>query len=71
MINRINNYGGRTIGGVRPGLQRGKPAPDTFGGLKPYMEPQRYDVVEPQALLQNAGALGRHPGKISPLSKSG
>ncbi|MBY0557461.1 MAG: amidohydrolase [Burkholderiaceae bacterium] len=37
-------------------LQWGKPAPDTVGALKDYMGPQRYAIVEPQALLLNAGA---------------
>jgi predicted amidohydrolase YtcJ len=37
-------------------FQWGKPAPDTLGALKDYMGPRRYAVVEPQALLLNAGA---------------
>lgn len=37
-------------------LQWGKPAPDTVGALKDYMGPQRYAIVEPQALLLDAGA---------------
>ena len=37
-------------------FQWGKPAPDTVGGLRDYMGPQRYAVIEPQALLLNAGA---------------
>ncbi|WP_332854076.1 amidohydrolase [Duganella sp. S19_KUP01_CR8] len=37
-------------------FQWGKPAPDTVGALKDYMGPQRYAIVEPQALLLNAGA---------------
>ncbi|OEZ62137.1 amidohydrolase [Duganella sp. HH105] len=37
-------------------FQWGKPAPDTVGALKDYMGPQRYAIVEPQALLLSAGA---------------
>jgi predicted amidohydrolase YtcJ len=37
-------------------FQWGKPAPDTLGALKDYMGPRRYAMVEPQALLLNAGA---------------
>jgi len=37
-------------------FQWGKPAPDTLGALKDYMGPRRYALVEPQALLLNAGA---------------
>jgi predicted amidohydrolase YtcJ len=37
-------------------FQWGKPAPDTVGALRDYMGPHRYAVVEPQALLLNAGA---------------
>ncbi|MCU6496178.1 amidohydrolase family protein [Rugamonas sp. A1-17] len=37
-------------------FQWAKPAPDTVGALKDYMGPQRYALVEPQALLLNAGA---------------
>jgi len=37
-------------------FQWGKPAPDTVGALKDYIGPQRYAIVEPQALLLNAGA---------------
>lgn len=37
-------------------LQWGKPAADTVDMLKPYMGPTRYDLVEPQSLLQDAGA---------------
>jgi predicted amidohydrolase YtcJ len=37
-------------------FQWAKPAPDTLGALKDYMGPRRYAVVEPQALLLNAGA---------------
>ncbi|MYM71358.1 amidohydrolase family protein [Duganella sp. FT134W] len=37
-------------------FQWAKPAPDTVGALKDYMGPRRYAVVEPQALLLNAGA---------------
>lgn len=37
-------------------FQWGKPAPDTVGALKDYMGPRRYALVEPQALLLNAGA---------------
>ncbi len=37
-------------------FQWAKPAPDTVGALKDYMGPQRYAIVEPQALLLNAGA---------------
>ncbi|TFW17068.1 amidohydrolase [Duganella callida] len=36
-------------------FQWAKPAPDTLGALKDYMGPQRYALVEPQALLLNAG----------------
>ncbi|MHA4868211.1 amidohydrolase [Duganella sp. PWIR1] len=37
-------------------FQWAKPAPDTVGALKDFMGPQRYAIVEPQALLLNAGA---------------
>ena len=37
-------------------FQWGKPAPDTVGALKDYMGPARYELVEPQAVLLNAGA---------------
>jgi predicted amidohydrolase YtcJ len=37
-------------------FQWAKPAPDTVGALKDYMGPQRYALVEPQAVLQAAGA---------------
>lgn len=37
-------------------FQWAKPAPDTVGALKDYMGPQRYALVEPQAVLQTAGA---------------
>ena len=37
-------------------FQWAKPAADTVGALKDYMGPQRYAIVEPQALLLNAGA---------------
>ncbi|MET0266698.1 MAG: amidohydrolase [Duganella sp.] len=37
-------------------FQWAKPAPDTVGALAPYMGPQRYALVQPQALLLNAGA---------------
>ncbi|SHN24845.1 hypothetical protein SAMN05192549_106142 [Duganella sacchari] len=37
-------------------FQWGKPAPDTLGALKDFMGPRRYALVEPQALLLNAGA---------------
>ncbi|PHV04245.1 hydrolase [Janthinobacterium sp. BJB412] len=37
-------------------FQWAKPAPDTLGALQPYMGPQRYALVEPQALLLDAGA---------------
>jgi hypothetical protein len=37
-------------------FQWAKPAPDTVGALKPYMGPLRYDLVEPQELLRQAGA---------------
>jgi len=37
-------------------FQWAKPAPDTVGALKDYMGPKRYALVEPQALLLNAGA---------------
>jgi len=33
-----------------------KPAPDTVGALKDYFGPERYALVEPAALLLNAGA---------------
>ena len=44
--------------GVAPVLsfQCGKPAPDTVGALKDYLGPARYALVEPQALLLDAGA---------------
>ncbi|WP_229507065.1 amidohydrolase [Pseudoduganella rivuli] len=37
-------------------FQWAKPAPDTVGALKDYMGPKRYATVEPQAVLQAAGA---------------
>lgn len=37
-------------------FQWGKPAPDTVEALRDYLGPQRYAVVQPQALLLNAGA---------------
>lgn len=37
-------------------FQWAKPAPDTVGALEPYMGPQRYALVQPQALLLDAGA---------------
>lgn len=37
-------------------FQWAKPAPDTLGALKDYMGPQRYALVEPQAVLADAGA---------------
>jgi predicted amidohydrolase YtcJ len=37
-------------------FQWAKPAPDTVGALKDYLGPARYAIVEPQALLLNAGA---------------
>jgi predicted amidohydrolase YtcJ len=37
-------------------FQWAKPAPDTVGALKDYMGPARYAIVEPQQLLQDAGA---------------
>ncbi len=37
-------------------FQWGKPAPDTVAGLKDYLGPQRYALLEPQALLRDAGA---------------
>jgi predicted amidohydrolase YtcJ len=37
-------------------FQWAKPAPDTLGALAPYMGPQRYALVEPQAVLHDAGA---------------
>jgi predicted amidohydrolase YtcJ len=37
-------------------FQWAKPAPDTVGALKDFMGPKRYALVEPQALLLNAGA---------------
>lgn len=37
-------------------FQWAKPAPDTVGALKDYMGPKRYALVEPQALLLDAGA---------------
>ena len=44
--------------GVTPvlSLQWAKPAPDTVGALKEYLGPARYALVEPQALLLDAGA---------------
>ena len=36
-------------------LQWGKPAPDTVAGLKTYLGPQRYAILEPQELLLKAG----------------
>ena len=32
-----------------------KPAPDTLGGLQGYLEPARYDTIEPAAPFQQAG----------------
>ncbi|CUI05031.1 Amidohydrolase 3 [Janthinobacterium sp. CG23_2] len=37
-------------------FQWGKPAPDTVAGLKDYLGPQRYAILEPQSLLLDAGA---------------
>jgi predicted amidohydrolase YtcJ len=37
-------------------FQWGKPAPDTVGALRDYLGPARYALVEPQALLLQAGA---------------
>jgi predicted amidohydrolase YtcJ len=37
-------------------FQWAKPAPDTVGALRDYMGPARYAIVEPQALLLDAGA---------------
>ena len=37
-------------------FQWGKPAPDTVAGLKDYLGPERYPLLEPQSLLLNAGA---------------
>ncbi len=37
-------------------FQWAKPAPDTVGALKDYLGPARYALVEPQALLRDAGA---------------
>jgi hypothetical protein len=37
-------------------FQWAKPAPDTVGALRDYFGPARYALVEPQALLQQAGA---------------
>jgi predicted amidohydrolase YtcJ len=37
-------------------FQWAKPASDTVGALKDYLGPARYAIVEPQALLLNAGA---------------
>ncbi|HWW68700.1 MAG TPA: amidohydrolase [Duganella sp.] len=37
-------------------FQWAKPAPDTVGALRDYMGPARYAIVEPQALLRDAGA---------------
>ena len=37
-------------------FQWAKPAPDTLGALKDYMGPQRYATVEPEGVLQDAGA---------------
>lgn len=37
-------------------FQWAKPAPDTVGALKDYMGPARYAIVQPQALLLDAGA---------------
>lgn len=37
-------------------FQWAKPAPDTVGALKDYMGPRRYALVQPQAVLQAAGA---------------
>jgi predicted amidohydrolase YtcJ len=37
-------------------FQWAKPAPDTVGALKDYFGPARYAIVEPQALLLDAGA---------------
>ena len=43
---------------VTPALsfQWAKPAPDTVEGLKDYFGPQRFALVEPEAVLLNAGA---------------
>jgi len=37
-------------------FQWAKPAPDTVGALQDYLGPARYAIVEPQALLLDAGA---------------
>ena len=37
-------------------FQWGKPAPDTIAGLKDYMGPERFAILQPQALLLDAGA---------------
>lgn len=37
-------------------FQWGKPAPDTVAGLKNYLGPERYALLEPQSLLLDAGA---------------
>lgn len=37
-------------------LQWGKPAPDTVTGLKDFVGPERFKLVEPQGLLRDAGA---------------
>jgi predicted amidohydrolase YtcJ len=37
-------------------FQWGKPAPDTVAGLKDYLGPERYPLLEPQSLLLDAGA---------------
>lgn len=37
-------------------FQWAKPAPDTVGALRDYMGPERYALVQPQALLLDAGA---------------
>lgn len=44
--------------GVTPVLsfQWAKPAPDTVGALQPYLGPARYALVQPQAVLRQAGA---------------
>ncbi|MDQ1814160.1 amidohydrolase [Massilia sp. CCM 9210] len=37
-------------------FQWAKPAPDTVAGLKDYLGPQRYAILQPQSLLLDAGA---------------
>ncbi|MFA9215968.1 MAG: amidohydrolase [Sphingomonadaceae bacterium] len=37
-------------------FQWGKPAPDTVAGLKDFLGPERYPLLEPQAMLHDAGA---------------